>query len=100
MDFLNFLTQRTSLLNFNFSNLTSGLGFGNSELSQTAPAQIHQEPTEKEHSLVKPDPEDKIKETEPKEGNGKDCQVELFTKQQQLINQYMHLNIQLLSKKL
>ena len=30
----------------------------------------------------------------------KGSQVELFTKQQQLINQYMHLNIQLLSKKL
>ena len=31
---------------------------------------------------------------------GKESQVEMFTMQQQLINQYMHLNIQLLSKKL
>lgn len=30
----------------------------------------------------------------------KESQVEQFTKQQQLINQFMHLNIQLLSKKL
>jgi DNA-binding protein H-NS len=37
---------------------------------------------------------------ETKEPNSKESQVEMFTMQQQLINQYMHLNIQLLSKKL
>jgi DNA-binding protein H-NS len=36
-------------------------------------------------------------ETNEKE---KEARVEMFTKQQQLINQYMHLNIQLLSRKL
>lgn len=39
-------------------------------------------------------------EAEAVENAGRESRVELFTQQQQLINQYMHLNIQLLSKKL
>jgi DNA-binding protein H-NS len=39
-------------------------------------------------------------EAEAVESAGRESRVELFTQQQQLINQYMHLNIQLLSKKL
>lgn len=47
-----------------------------------------------------PEPHAAAPEAGPGEEQNKDERVELFTKQQQLINQYMHLNIQLLSKKL
>ena len=62
------------------------------------PKEITSDKTVKEPSVAEHCPEEKSKEEEQKKEEG--SQVELFTKQQQLINQYMHLNIQLLSKKL
>lgn len=62
------------------------------------PKEVSSEKTLKEPPVPKPIEEEKEKDGEPEQEGGN--QVELFTKQQQLINQYMHLNIQLLSKKL
>ena len=89
------------VLNFNLSSNLSSPAPTSSQLEvsttkRISPDQILKEPP--------PQPEANKSEQavpeEGKEGGSKESQVEMFTVQQQLINQYMHLNIQLLSKKL
>ena len=88
------------VLNFNLSNNLSSPAPASSQLEvsttkRISPDQILKEPPQSEVNKS----EQAVPE-EGKEGSSKESQVEMFTVQQQLINQYMHLNIQLLSKKL
>jgi hypothetical protein len=87
MNFLNFLTAGASrkyplilVFNFNLQNLASS-----SALQQTLPTEKLVEPT------VPLSAEMTVKMKQ---------EMEVLSQQQQLINQYMHLNIQLLSQKL
>lgn len=95
MNFLNFLTagaSRTllfiSVLNFNLQNLASSSVF-NQDLATTG---------DSKGEAVLPKPVNPaLSEQETKQMKQ---EMELITQKQQLINQYMHLNIQLLNQKL
>jgi hypothetical protein len=107
MNFFNLLSSgssRTStphvVFSFNLLNAVSGLGFNNS-LEISTPKTLSPEQIVKEPFGGLPDGDShQVCESGAGESAEKEARVEMFTKQQQLINQYMHLNIQLLSKKL
>lgn len=105
MNFLNLFSSGASrtrydniVFNFNLQNITNGFGLSPT-LEITTPKALSPEQIIKEPATVQPEGSVRQLEVEG-ESVSKESRVELFTKQQQLINQYMHLNIQLLSKKL
>lgn len=95
MNFLNFLTAGASctilfilVLNFNLQNLASSSAF-NQDLAVTG---------DSKGTVVLPKGDaPALSEQETKQMKQ---EMELITQKQQLINQYMHLNIQLLNQKL
>jgi hypothetical protein len=108
MNFLNFLTSgagsnfsSNSVFNFNLQNPTLNNTSNSLLRNLTLPIPTKtpindrtEELSEDQASKEVPDPANLIERIVA------NSQTELLTHQQQLINQYMHLNIQLLSKKI